>query len=120
GDQRQADDDLEGARPQQQPHARGGQHADGGGDDKLHHDGSPASAASSASAAASSTRALRSDWWARATRISTVAPTTRMTTPRSNRTALARGTRPRSGRSAYWKPVVRNGRPRSQAPAPLA
>jgi dihydroxy-acid dehydratase len=79
---------------QDQPDARGGKAADAGGEHGLHH------ASSRWGSPAASARARRRDWRARATSISTVAPTTSTTTPRSNRSALASGILPRPGISA--------------------
>src|SRR3546814_1016537 len=100
-DERQADDDLVGPGPQQQPDAGSRQHTDAERKDELHHPASRAgcAAASDATAADASDRSgrwVRTDWWARAIRISTVAPTTRTKTPRSKARALATGTVPRS------------------------
>ena len=51
--------------------------------------------------------------------ISTVAPTTRLNTPRSKSVALARGTLPITGRSTYWKYEVRKGAPNRTDAAPV-
>src|SRR3546814_2431430 len=108
GYERQPDNDLEGPRPQQQPHARSGQHADPEGQDDLHQrpsacaDPCAAWGAGATPGVGSSTGAarwVRTDWWASAIRISTVAPTTSVKTPRSKMTALASGTLPTRGTS---------------------
>src|SRR5690606_12720209 len=104
----QPNDDLIGARAQEKPHARAGQDADAEGKDELHQASSSALAASTAR-----TRWLRTDWWASAMSISTVAPTTSENTPRSNSRAEAVGTFPMNGISVYWKYEVRNGMPNS-------
>src|SRR3546814_16826746 len=102
------DDHLEGARPQQQPHAGRGQDPDGDRQHQLHQ---PAPSGSIVPSAVTmvAPRGRRSDWSASATSISGVAPTTRQNTPRSNSTAEATGLRPNSGRPAYWQIAVRQG-----------
>src|SRR5690606_32043466 len=118
GDQGQPDDHLEGARPQQQPCARGGQAPDR---DREHpfHQLSPSGSIVPSAVTMVATRGRRNDWCASATSISVVAPTTRQNTPRSNSTADASGMRPSSGSSAYWKCEVRNGWPNSHDPSPV-
>src|SRR5690606_36914422 len=92
--QREANDDLERARPQQQPDACARQHAYRGGVYGFHQavasSREMANGSSAASAAAGALRGLRKDWWASATSISTTAPTTSMYTPRSNSSTLDR------------------------------
>src|SRR3546814_20879273 len=102
------DDHLEGARPQQQPHAGRGQDPDG---DRQHQFHQPAPSGSIVPSAVTmvAPRGRRSDGCASASSISVVAPPTRQNTPRSNTNAEASGNRPSSGRSAYWKREVRNG-----------
>src|SRR5690606_12118656 len=90
-EQRQSDHDLEGARTQDQPHARCSENADCEREDEFHQ--------SSLTAGGWLLRGVRLDWWPSATRISAVAPTTRMNTPRSNSKAVAAGTFPTTGRS---------------------
>ena len=65
--QREAEDDLEGARPQEQPDARGGEDADAERQDELHQ---AAPSRRSAPPRLRPPAARRSDWWARATSIS--------------------------------------------------
>src|SRR5690606_25148228 len=117
GNQGQADDHLEGARAQQQPGAGAGEHADGQGEDQFHQ--CLASTRKLPSAATTAVRGRRSDWCASATSINVVAPTTRQNTPRSNSTAVASGSFPSNGSSAYWKCEVRNGWPKSSEPRPV-
>ena len=87
GQKRQAKQNLERARPQQQPNARAPQYADGNGDDDFHQLGlglEPDRASPPATAA----RGPRNDWWAIEVRISSVAPTTVAKTPMSKNIAL--------------------------------
>src|SRR5690606_23798485 len=105
GQQAEADDHLKGARPEQQPDARSGQHADAQRQYQFHQAASfPASAASCARM-----RLERSDWCAMAIRIRIVAPSTTAKTPASNSSAVAAGTGPMNGRSTYCACAVRNG-----------
>src|SRR5690606_32509374 len=84
GEQRQPDDDLKAAWPQQQPHAGAGQYADADGENAFHQLVPALSVEGSVTAGRSlAGLAPRIDWWAIATRISTVAPTTSTNTPRS-------------------------------------
>src|SRR5690606_11863027 len=96
GDQRKADDDLKRARSQYQPYARSGENADAEGQNQFHQ-ASPSVASRSTWV---SVRGVRIDWCAMAISMSAVAPTTRRNTPRSNSSALASGTSPKTGRSA--------------------
>src|SRR5690606_9734943 len=92
GDEREPDDHLEGARPEQQPHAGSDERTDADGENEFHQ-ASPASAGAGGTGSASvpmrAGRCVRMDWWASAMRMSTVAPTTSRNTPRSKRSALA-------------------------------
>src|SRR5690606_37301250 len=106
GDQRQSDDHLERAWAQDEINARCGQDADGEGKNQFHQR-APSLPGVGATAgfgrAVREARGERTDWWASAIRIRTVEPTTSMKTPRSNSKAVASGTRPIQGMSAYWK-----------------
>src|SRR5690606_40433222 len=73
GKQREADDELVGARAQYEPDAGSGKHADGDCERQLHCWRSSSCCRSSSRRAA---RRRRIDWWAMAISISTVAPTT--------------------------------------------
>src|SRR5690606_17190625 len=112
--QRQAHDHLEGAWAQDKPDAGCREDADRTGEDQFHQL-SPFSTASTVGAGATfarpnlEARGERTDWCASGMRISTVAPTTSMKTPRSKSRAEASGTLPIHGISTYWKAVVRNG-----------
>src|SRR5690606_39373555 len=116
GEEREPDDHLEGARPEDQVDPRRRHHADAYGQQKLHQRPSPSwsSASKSPSVPASASTSWcagcgtgsspfppdrRIDWCASAMSISTVAPITRKNTPRSNRVADTRCTSPSSGRS---------------------
>src|SRR5690606_32985539 len=105
GQQRQPDQHLEGTRTQHQPDAGAGHDADGQGDDQLHQ-WLPSPACCSVVACR---RWARSDWWAIAVSSSSVAPTTTVKTPRSNRMALGTCTSPTSGQTTCAVCVVRNG-----------
>src|SRR5690606_21931006 len=117
-DQGQADDHLEGARPQQQPHAAGHQHADRDRQHEFHQLLSSVVMVPSAPTTVDP-RGRRSDWWARATSINVVAPTTRQNTRRANSTAEASGLRPNTGSSAWRRWVVRNGWSNTSAAGPV-
>ena len=97
GKQRQSDDDLEGARPQEQPDPGPREHGDAKGDDDLHQRFSAGG------------RCARVDWWASAISNSPVAPTTRAKTPRSKKNALGRCRLPENGSSMWATCEVRNG-----------
>src|SRR5690606_6900171 len=99
GKQRQPDDELVGAWTQDQPDARSRENADGDRERQFHCWRSSSWRSTSRRA----TRSRRIDWWAMAMSISTVAPTTRLNTPRSKRVALAVGTLPTRGSSTYRK-----------------
>src|SRR5690606_8883544 len=126
GQQRQPHQHLEGARPKQQPHARAREHADGQCVDDLHQARTsaalPFSPSASGSTGATTLRGLRSDWCASATRISSVAPTTSMYTPRSNSSTVERCSSPTSGSGTCTDCAVRKGFCSIQAtrPAPSA
>ena len=105
GEQRQADNHLIGARPEQKPDAGSGENADACGENQFHYVFSFAASF----AALIWARGARTDWWASAIRISTVAPSTSEKTPRSNRIALASGILPMTGSDTYWEYEVRNG-----------
>src|SRR5690606_37412337 len=118
GDQGQADDHLEGARAQQQPYARCGEHADGQGKHEFHQPW-PSTCSVPWAPTTVVLRGRRSDWCASAMSIRVVAPTTRQNTPMSNSTAVASGILPSNGSSAYWKCEVRNGWSNASAPRPV-
>src|SRR5690606_19176671 len=125
GHQQQARDDLEGPRSQDQPDTRAEQDADADRDHRFHQAASAGWVDSFGSAPVPGTGAtgalwLRTDWGARATSSSIVAPTTTRNTPRSNAAALGTWTSPSSGmcRCTVW--LVRKGYPKSQAAAPVA
>src|SRR5690606_15545373 len=104
GEQRKANDHLEGAGTQDQPDAGGGQQADGERQDCFHYAPPAVPVAATASPAFAArlgaARWPRVDRRASAPRIRPVAPTTRRATPMSNSSALATGIFPRTGRSA--------------------
>src|SRR3954462_6017427 len=114
--QGQPHDNLEGARSQQQPDARCRQYPDCEGNDFFHQNSPRAPSVS----AGSGLRWLRSDWCARAVRISIVAPTTTANTPMSKNMALGTWTSPMSGTRRCAVCVVRNGYPKANAPSPVA
>src|SRR3546814_16375357 len=66
-----------------------------------------------------SCRCARIDWCASAVRISRVAPTTTISTPRSKKVALGRCTSPLHGRFACTVWLVRNGKPKRTEPGPV-
>src|SRR3546814_18313593 len=100
GDQVNPDDHLEGARPQQQPHARRGQGPDG---DRQHqfHQPVPSGLIVPSAVTMVAPRGRRRAWCASAISIRGGAPTTRQNTPRWNSHAEATGIRTNSGSAAY-------------------
>src|SRR5687767_5659192 len=100
GEEREADDHLEGARPQNEPHAASGEHTNPEGDDQLHQS--------------------RTDWCASAMSKRPVAPTTSAKTPRSKKNALGTWRAPSTGSSRCAVCEVRNGWAKSHDPMPVA
>src|SRR5690606_946124 len=114
GEERQPDDHLEGARTEQQPDAGAREHAYAERDDELHQSSPAAAPTATRGGGAVASRAgvarrPRTDWWASAISMRTVAPNTKAKTPMSKRRALAVGTSPMSGSRWYPKYDVRNG-----------
>src|SRR5690606_38315291 len=104
GNQRKPDHELIGTRALDQPDPRPGKYPDRGGEHQFHQAGSFSGSGRtvSISCRAAGRERTRSDWWAIAISISTVAPTTRLNTPMSKISAEAVGTSPISGISVYW------------------
>mmetsp|Transcript_44565 Transcript_44565/g.104710 ORF Transcript_44565/g.104710 Transcript_44565/m.104710 type:complete len:214 (+) Transcript_44565:4635-5276(+) len=112
--QRQADQHLEGPRPQHQPHAGTGHHPDRDGDHHFHQPSLPSAGGRPCR------RRARSDWWAMAVSSSRVEPTTTANTPRSKIAAVGRCTSPTSGQVTCAVCVVRKGWPSASEPSPVA
>src|SRR5690606_28357315 len=99
--QRQPDHDLIGAGAEDQPHAGGGQHADGHRDERFHQADPRSASGEKPGWGVLRLNGLRTDWCASAIRISTVAPITTENTPMSKKKAVTIGIVPSSGSSTY-------------------